>query len=150
MGPSLKDVPGDTLGHIGPVLAAFSSLNLFVVSGAGLAIPIIPAMDAIIRLGISSYGEIGSYPARMAPRTQLRDRLLPNRTLFDGRLERWKAFLLAGIYDEALAALFQRNIYRRIERIAPANYRIFDFVPPPAVIFDFNTDDLLANYCEPP
>ncbi len=75
---------------------------------------------------------------------------MPNRTLFDGRLERWKAFLLAGIYDEAISAFFQRNIYRRIERIAPANYRIFDFVPPPAVVSDFNTDDLLAKYCEPP
>jgi hypothetical protein len=147
---SIRDFPIHTIGHIAPALAALSSLNLFVVSGAGLAIPIIPAMETIIRLGISGYDEIGSYPARLAPRTELRDRLLPNRTLFDGRLERWKGFLLAGIYDEAISAFFQRNIYRRIERIAPANYRIFDFVPPPAVIFDFNTDDLLANYCEPP
>lgn len=112
--------------------------------------PMIPAMDTIVRSGISATEEIGFFPARQAPRTDLRERLLPYRILFDGHVERWKAFLLAGIYDEALAAFFQRNIYRRVEQVAPANYRIFNFVPPPAVMFDFNTDDLLARYCEPP
>lgn len=80
MGRSVRDFPIHTIGHIAPALEALSSLNLFVVSGAGLPIPIIPSMDTIIRLGISGYDEIGSYPARLAPRTELRDRLLPNRT----------------------------------------------------------------------
>ncbi len=145
----IRDFPTDTLGHVLPVAAALSCLNLFVVSGAGLAIPIIPAMEIIVQLGISSYDKIGSYPARQAPRSDLRERLLPPQALL-ARVERWKSFLLSGVYDEALAAFFQRNIYRPIQPNAPANYRIFDFVPPPTVLFDFNTDALLANYCEPP
>ncbi|GEM_PF-3660932 len=144
-----RDFPADTLGHVSPVTAALSSLNLFVVSGAGLAIPIIPPTDMIVQLGISAYDEIGSYPARRAPRSVIRDRLLPLHVLFAQR-ERWKAYLLMGVFDEALAAFFQQNIYRPIEPTAPANYRVFSFVPPPAVFFDFNTDALLANYCEPP
>jgi hypothetical protein len=107
-------------------------------------------MDILIQRGISAYyDQIGSYPARRAPRTDLRERLLPARALF-AHIEPWKAYLLSGIYDEALAAFFQRNNYRQIEPIAPAKYRIFNFVPAPAVLFDFNTDELLANYCEPP
>ncbi|MGD0671516.1 MAG: hypothetical protein ABSB13_05525 [Candidatus Binatus sp.] len=144
-----RDIPTNTLDNVLLAAAALSSSNLFVVSGAGLAIPVIPPMDVIVRLGISAYHQIGSYPARQAPQTEIRERLLPPRSLFD-HAERWKGFLLCGVYDEALAAFFQRHIYRPIEESAPANYRIFNFVPPPAVLFDFNTDALLANYCEPP
>jgi hypothetical protein len=61
MGRSVRDFPIHTIGHLAPALAALSSLNLFVVSGAGLPIPITSSMDTIIRLGISGYDEIGSY-----------------------------------------------------------------------------------------
>ena len=145
---ALRDFPTDTLRHVLPVAAALSSLNLFTVSGAGLAISIVPAMDTIVRLGISAYDQLGSYPARPAPRSELRKRLLPPHIVL-ARVERRKGYLLSGVYDEALAAFFQRHIYRPVEATPLANYRIFSFVPPPAVIFDFNTDALLANYCEP-
>jgi hypothetical protein len=37
-----------------------------------------------------------------------------------------------------------------LESMPPANYRIFGYVQPPALLLDFNNDALLANYCEPP
>ena len=146
---STRDFPVSTLGHVSPVVAALSSLNLFVVSGAGLTVPIIPTMDVIVRRVIAGYDRIGSYPARGAQKSDLHQRLLPTKVLFS-QVPRWKAYLLLGVYEAALSALFQQNIYRRINPIAPANYRIFEFVPSPAVLFDFNTDTLLANYCDPP
>jgi len=114
-----------------------------------LAIPIVEATEGIIRRGILEYEKVGGYPAREAPLTVLRERLLPPKIVFFLK-EHWKAWLLMGVFDEALAALFQRNIYRPVVSTTPANYRVFYFVPPPAVLFDFNADGLLLNYCEPP
>lgn len=58
--------------------------------------------------------------------------------------------MLGGVYEAALIALFQRQIHRRFEPVVPANYQLFYYVPPPAVLFDFNSDALLPYYCEPP
>jgi hypothetical protein len=151
---ALRDFPTDTLGHIVPTLIALSSSSLFVVSGAGLPIPIIPATDSIAQLCIAAYHQIGAYPARQAPWTEFRKRLLApllsppaNYTV---RTERWRDHMLGGVYDAALIALFQRQIHRRFEPVVPANYHVFYYVPPPAVLFDFNSDALLPYYCEPP
>ncbi len=66
------------------------------------------------------------------------------------KLQRWQGQLLLTASDEALSALFQVRMYRPLKSMPPPNYRIFGYVQPPAMLFDFNNDALLANYCEPP
>ncbi len=159
---SLKDFPTKTAEQVRPVLQALSSLNLTVVSGAGLAVPIIPPMSTLAWQLALDYLELGSFPARAASRSELRDRLLPApKALFAGnradslggapvKLDGWQGQLVLTASDEALSALFQVKIYRPLKSTAPPNYRIFGYVQPPALLFDFNNDTLLANYCEPP
>jgi len=144
------------------VLNALTSRNLFVVSGAGLAIPIIPAMSTLARQIVSSYMDLGSYPARRVHLSEIKARLLPplkellavNRADAGARVgfrvEPWRAQLLLGVYDEALVSLFQRAIYREIEAIPPVNYRALYYVKAPTLLFDFNNDTLLRRYISPP
>ena len=109
-----------------------------------------------------AYLQLGSFPASKASRSELRDRLLPApKALFSGnradslggapvKLAGWQGQLVLTASDEALSSLFQVKIYRPLKSTTPPNYRIFGYVQPPALLFDFNNDTLLANYCEPP
>lgn len=159
---SLRDFSTETAGQLRPVLDALTSLGLLVVSGAGLAVPIIPPMNTLSWQLALNYLQLGSYPARAGFRSELKDRLLPAPKLLFSRnradslssatvkLEWWQVQLLLAASDEAISALFQVKIYRPLKPMPPYNYRIFGYVQPPALIFDFNNDALLANYCEPP
>src|SRR5216683_6498485 len=159
---SLRDFPTKTAEQVRPVLEALTSRSLLVLSGAGLAVPIIPPMSTLAWQLALNYLKLGSYPARAASRSELRDRLLPApKELFTSnradslssapvKLQRWQGQLLLTASDEALSALFQVRMYRPLKSMPPPNYRIFGYVQPPAMLFDFNNDALLANYCEPP
>jgi hypothetical protein len=132
------------------------------VSGAGLAVPIIAPMSNMAWQLALNYLKRGFFPAGVAYRSELKDRLLPtpeaifNRNRVDSvgsapvKLEGWQGQLVLTASDEALSALFQVKIYRRLTPLPPPNYRIFGYVPSPALLFDFNNDTLLANYCDPP
>jgi len=159
---SFRDFPTETAEQIRPVLDALTSPSLFVVSGAGLAVPIIPPMSILAWQLALAYLQLGSFPAGIASRSELRDRLLPApKALFTGnrvdylgdapaKLDGWQGQLVLTASDEALSALFQVKIYRPLKSSTPSNYRIFGYVQPPALLFDFNNDTLLANYCKPP
>jgi hypothetical protein len=154
---TLRDFPADTLGHMVPITSALSSLNLFAVCGAGLAVPVIPTMEGITRRGVAKYHQrIGFYPANdpvtLSPfRERWMDPVLnpPSR-----RQRNWEwhkdLLLLKGTPDSTLEALFQIESFRDIESVPPVNYRVFFHVPSPALLFDFNTDGQLSNYCCPP
>ena len=126
---SLRDFPTKTAEQVRPVLHALTSSNLLVVSGAGLAVPIIPPMSTLAWQLALSYLELGSFPAGAVSRSELRDRLLPapkqlftgNRADFLGsanvKLERWRGQLVLTASDEALSALFQVKIYRPLTSI---------------------------------
>jgi hypothetical protein len=159
---SLRDFPTETAEQVRPVLRALTSLSLLVVSGAGLAVPIIPPMSTLAWQLALDYLQLGSFSAHAVSRSELRDRLLPApKALFTGnradslgsapvKLDGWQGQLVLTASDEALSALFQVKIYRPLKSMAPPNYRIFGYVQPPALLFDFNNDAFLANYCEPP
>ena len=139
-----------------PVLHALRSPNLFVVAGAGLAVPIIPPMSTLAWQLALSYLDLGSFPAGAVSRSELRDRLLPTpKQLFTGnradslgsapvKLDSWRGQLVLTASDEALSALFQVKIYRPLTSMPPPNYRIFGYVQPSVLIFDFNNDALLS------
>ena len=149
---SLRDFANNTLDRVAPVLRAMSSTNAFFIAGAGLPVPIIPTMDDLTRLCLADYHErIGGYPVVRQPSTAFRRRLLdpllrPSRW----RVPDWKDRLMPGVFDAALIALFNKQLEQRLEPVAPANYRVFEFVPAPAVLFDLNLDGMLRYYCEPP
>jgi hypothetical protein len=115
---SLRDFPTKTAEQVRPVLHALTSPSLLVVSGAGLAVPIIPPMSTLAWQLALNYLELGSFPARAASRSELRDRLLPApKELFTGnradslgsapiKLEGWRGQLVLTASDEALSALF--------------------------------------------
>ena len=58
--------------------------------------------------------------------------------------------LLEGAPESVFEVLFQLESFRPFESIPPVNYSIFGRVPSPAVLFDFNTDGQLSEYCDPP
>lgn len=149
---TLRDLPSSTLARVLPVLRAMSSTNGFFVTGAGMPIPIIPTMDEIARLCLADYHEqLGGYPVTRQPWTAFRQRLLsPLLSPSRWRVPDWKDFLMPGIYEAALEALFHRQLERPLDPVPPVNYRVFEFVPAPAVFFDLNLDGLLPYYCEPP
>jgi hypothetical protein len=154
-GRILRDFPTDTLGHVAPALHALSSLNPFVVCGAGLPIPIIPSTENIAQRCITQYHEqLGCYPVRQPRWSEFRYRLLAPLLARSHRRgmysDGWKNRLLIGVHEAAFVGLFQRQIHRPFEAVPPSNYRVFDYVPPPAVLFDFNSDGQLPYYCEPP
>lgn len=57
---------------------------------------------------------------------------------------------MPGVFEAAFIALFHKQLDRPLEPIPPPNFRVFEFVPAPAVFFDLNLDGLLPYYCEPP
>jgi hypothetical protein len=162
LGSGLKDFTAKSVEQVRPVLDALTSRSLLVVSGAGLAVPVIPPMSKLSWELALDYLNLDFFPAVAASRSELKERLLPTpRALFTSnqadsvgaaprKLEGWQSHLVLTASDEALSALFQVKIYRPLNSIPPPNYRIFGYVPPPALLFDFNNDALLANYCEPP
>ena len=157
----LRDFLTDTVGHVRAVLLALSSSNTFVVSGAGLPIPIIQATDRMtLDLRRARRRQIPFYRTGEVSRSPFRDRLwaVPryNPNIADQpslqlkeREELRKDSWLAGDPDELVDALFRQGIYREVEALPPANYRVFDYVPPHTTIFDFNCDGLVGNYCAP-
>jgi hypothetical protein len=159
---SVRDFPTKTAEQVRPVLDALTSLSLLVVSGAGLAVPIIPPTNTLAWQLAENYLKLGSYPASAPSRSELKDRLLPPpKALFTSnradsigsapvKLQGWQGQLLFTASDETLSALFQVQIYRPLKSMPPPNYRIFGYVQPSVLFFDFNNDALLANYCEPP
>jgi hypothetical protein len=156
---SLRDFPTNAPEHVRPVLDALSSTNLFVVCGSGLPIPIIEGMAGMPRrLRRARHRQIRFFLPGVASRSPLRDRVWdvprynpnvadqPSLPLRE-REELRKDSGLAGDPDELVDALFRQELYRKLEALAPANYRVFDYVSSPATIFDFNCDGLLGNYC---
>ncbi len=69
---SLRDFPTKTAEQVRPVLEALTSRSLLVLSGAGLAVPIIPPMSTLAWQLALNYLKLGSYPARAASRSELR------------------------------------------------------------------------------
>jgi len=156
---SLRDFPTNAPEHVRQVLDALSSCNLSVVCGAGLPFPIIQGMEGMPRrLRRARLRQIQFFIPGVASGSPLRDRAwkpprynpnaadrpsLPLKEREEFRMDPW----LAGDPDELVDALFKQELQRPVEALAPYNYRVFDYVPSHATIFDFNCDGLLWNYC---
>ncbi len=126
------------------LLWAMAQPRTFYVLGAGASYGLIPVTKDLRRIIKAEYHSIGVYPVTRASWSPLFERVIGEVSPYEDDLEE---ILLTHMPHEALEFLAQRALWRPSSDVVPPQYAVFEFVPAPATLFNFNLDGLASLHC---
>jgi len=125
-------------------LWAISQPRTFYVLGAGASYGLIPVTTDLRKVIETEYHSVGIYPAVRAPRSALYDRLIGKMAPYELDVRQQ---LLSHMPYGALDFLVQRALWLPKSAHTPPQYGLFEYVPAPATMFNFNLDGLASLHC---
>jgi len=128
------------------LLWAMSQPRTFYVLGAGASYGLIPVTKDLRRIIEAEYHSVGVYSTTSVPSSPLFERLIGRISPYE---DDFRTILLTHMRPGALDLLAQRALWRPRSDVVPPQYAVFDFVPSPATLFNFNLDGLASLYCGP-
>lgn len=130
-----------TGNNIDALLACMSRRRNFYILGAGTSYGLVPT-TRLLRDGVARmYRGIGVFPDENQSKTPLFQRVIAPYKRYD-----FEESLLGTLSYQMLQALAQKLLYVPSVKPIPSQYAVFEVVPSPATIFNFNLDGLASVY----
>lgn len=117
---------------------------LFFILGAGTSYKLVPVTSEMRNEIKKTYAETGIYPVSKQEGSELFKRVIGE---IDNKRNDIKEFILSLMPGPSLDLLVQKALYLPFQKAKPSQYAIFDLIPSPAILFNFNLDGLASIYC---
>lgn len=113
------------------------------VLGAGTSYGLVPFTPGLRGVMATEFHAPGVYSVEPPIATDLYRRIMTD----SGKQANLNQILFRRISEPALTFFIQRALWRRPDRLAPPNYRVFRLIGTPSVLFNFNLDGMATFYC---